>query len=337
MSTKRSKWARTYSAVAVLAVLLLIGIVCLAAIGTDTGNPRADFWRLVRGGIEGFTKVSSAGHRILITGGENWRELRNGFVMPFSQWIILLAIAALGLVYKFIGTEKLGQPRSGIMIERFTLNERILHWYTAALFITMAVTGLGLLWGRIALIPILGHPFVSGLLAAAKNLHNICGPFLVIGIAGEVVLWAPNNIPRKYDLLWFKNMGGMLGKGERAHSGKINGGEKAWFLVVAVFGAIVGITGVLLDFPIWGQSRFTMQVSQVVHAVTAVLFVAVSFGHIYMGTLGVEGAFEGMWKGSVDAVWAEEQHDLWYEEMKLKSPEGAAPAGPSPEGAGASD
>ena len=55
-----------------------------------------------------------------------------------------------------------------------------------------------------------------------------------------------------------------------------------------------------------------MQISHVIHAAVAMLFVTVSFGHIYMGTLGVEGAFEGMWTGSVDAVWAEQQHDLWY-------------------------
>ena len=81
-----------------------------------------------------------------------------------------------------------------------------------------------------------------------------------------------------------------------------------------LFGIGVGITGILLDFPIWGQTRFTMQVSHVIHATVAVLFVTVSFGHIYMGTIGVEGVFEGMWTGYVDAVWAEQHHDLWYEE-----------------------
>ena len=124
------------------------------------------------------------------------------------------------------------------------------------------------------------------------------------------------NIPRKMDLQWFKNMGGLIGSGPRPHSGKINGGEKGWFWTMFLFGVVVGITGILLDFPIWGQTRFTMQVSHVIHATAAMLFLAASFGHIYMGTIGAEGAFEGMWKGSVDEVWAQQHADQWYEEKK---------------------
>ena len=139
------------------------------------------------------------------------------------------------------------------------------------------------------------------------------GPLLLAGIFLEFVVWVRDSIPHRYDLDWFKNMGGMLG-GERPHIGMINGGEKAWFWLVFLFGIGVGVTGVLLDFPIWGQTRFTMQVSHVIHAIVAILFVAASLGHIYMGTLGVEGAFGAMWTGYVDAVWAEQNHDLWYEE-----------------------
>ena len=57
-----------------------------------------------------------------------------------------------------------------------------------------------------------------------------------------------------------------------------------------------------------------MQLSHMIHATVAVLFVSLAFGHIYMGTLGVEGVFESMWTGFVDTVWADQNHDLWYEE-----------------------
>jgi formate dehydrogenase subunit gamma len=151
---------------------------------------------------------------------------------------------------------------------------------------------------------------------------------LLVGILLEFIIWVRYNIPRKIDLQWFKNMGGMIGNGPRPHIGKINAGEKGWFWLILIFGSAVGVTGVLLDFPIWDQSRMTMQVSHVIHACVAVIFVTVSFGHIYMGTLGVEGAFEAMWTGSVDTEWAREQHDLWYQEKMQETigrPEAAPP------------
>ena len=308
---------------------MLGGILSFQAAGEDISNPRANFWRLVRDGIPGFTKVTTAGHKILIVNsGENWREFRNGFLMPFSQWILVLALAGIGVFYKKVGTDKLEGPRSGVKIERFTKRERILHWYTAAVFIVMALTGLCLLLGRVLLIPVFGHWLDSVFLQEAKVLHNFCGPLLLIGIILEFTAWIRYNIPSKIDLGWFKNMGGMLGHGNRPHTEKVNGGEKAWFWAMVACGIVVGITGVILDFPIWGQSRFTMQTSHVIHATVAVLFVTASFGHIYMGTLGVEGVFEGMWTGFVDTVWARQNHDLWYEEKmreKEEKPETALP------------
>ena len=126
-------------------------------------------------------------------------------------------------------------------------------------------------------------------------------------------------------------MGGMIGSGPRPHTGKVNAGEKGWFWLIFVFGIAVGITGVLLDFPIWGQTRFTMQVSHVIHATVAILFVSVLFGHIYMGTLGVEGVFEAMWTGFVDVVWAQQYHDLWYEEKMTEKEEKSETALPEHE------
>lgn len=296
-------------------VFLMSGILYWQAMGADTGNPRANFWRVVREGVPSITTVSTEGHRVLIrNGGENWREFRNGFLMPFSQWTIVLALVTMCAFYMRVGPDKLEKPRSGVKIERYTMRERMLHWYTAVLFVIMAVTGLSLLLGRIFLIPIFGHWADSGYLQISKVLHNYCGPLLLIGIILEFVMWVRYNIPRKMDLQWFKSMGGLLGKGPRPHTGKINGGEKGWFWLIFVFGITVGVTGIILDFPIWGQGRLTMQISHVIHATVAILFVAASFGHIYMGTIGVEGAFEGMWTGFVDTVWAQQHSDLWYEE-----------------------
>lgn len=305
-----------YLTISTVFLLLLGGFLYLQAAGVDTDNPRANFWRVVRHGVPGYTAVSSEGHKVLIqNGGENWREIRNILIIQYTPWILGLALAGMGLFYLIVGTDKLKKPRSGDRIKRFSLGERLLHWYTALLFILMALTGLSMLLGRVALIPIFGHEAVAGYLSGTKVLHNYGGPLFLAGVFLEFVIWVRYNIPKKMDLEWFKTMGGMIGNGPRPHSGKINGGEKAWFWLMFVFGIGVGITGVLLDFPIWDQTRFTMQVAYVIHATVAVLFVTASFGHIYMGTLGAEGAFEGMWRGTVDKVWAQQHADRWYEQL----------------------
>lgn len=296
-------------------LFLASGAFLYQATSAGVENPRANFWRVVRQGMPGYTAVSSEGHSILIqNSGENWREIRNILIIGISPWILGLALAAMGLFYLVIGSDKLLEPRSGVKIIRYSAGERLLHWYTALLFIGMAVTGLSMLFGRSVLIPYFGHAAVASYLSVTKLLHNWGGPLFLAGIFLEFVVWVRYNIPGKLDLQWYKNMGGMIGSGSHPHAGKINGGEKAWFWLMFVFAIAVGITGVLLDFPIWEQSRFTMQVSHVIHATAAVLFITASFGHMYMGTLGAEGAFEGMWKGTVDAVWAKQHADLWYEE-----------------------
>ena len=313
-------------------LLCLAGGVCYwQAVGAGEENPRGNFWRVVRQGNPGFTTVTTQGHKVLIqNAGENWREIRNGFLMRGSQWVLGLALIGMGLFYFFVGTDRLEKPRSGVRIERFTLGERVLHWTTAVLFITMAVTGLSLLLGRLALIPLFGHRAVSGYLQVVKGLHNYCGPLLLVAILLVFLLWVRHNIPKKADLQWFKNMGGMISRGPRPHSGKFNGGEKGWFWLVVLFGIGVGITGVLLDFPIWGQSRFTMTLSHGIHATLAILFIAASLGHIYVGTLGLEGVFEGIWKGSVDAVWAQQHADLWYQEKQREREAKPKPEKPLP-------
>jgi len=212
-------------------------------------------------------------------------------------------------------------------VERYRLPDRLLHWYTAVLFIFMSLTGLSLLLGRIFLIPFFGLRVDSVYLEACKIVHNYCGPLFLIGIILEVISWMKFNIPQKIDLEWIRKVTGRL-HGAKPHIGRVNAGQKAWFWLVAVFGLFIGITGVLLDFPIWGQSRFTMQFSHVIHALVAILFIGAAMGHIYMGSIGVEGVFEGMWQGTVDAVWAEQHANIWYEE-KMRGSDGKPETVPS--------
>ena len=298
---------------ALMAAILSISALFLTAGGRGV-NPRADFWGGVREGMAGYTSTGFDAHRILIqSAGQNWREVRNGLVAGISPWILGGVLAVILLFFVIVGQDKLERPPSGIRLRRYSLAERILHWYTALLFILLALTGLSVLFGRAVLIPPMGQGLFAAYLQWAKWIHNVAGPLFLAGLLIEIIAWIRENIPHKRDLVWFKNLGGMIGKGPRPHAGKINGGEKAWFWLMVVSGILVGATGIILDFPIWGQTRETMQIAQVIHASVGILFLAASFGHIYIGTIGAQGTFEGMWRGDVDAEWARQHQDLWYE------------------------
>jgi formate dehydrogenase subunit gamma len=304
---------------------LIAAILLLAAVGPVIAqepavNPRADFWREVRRGQAGTTTSHADGHAVLIqNGGQNWRNVRNGLLAGISPWLLAGVLAAIGVFFAVVGKDRL-EAEPAERIQRFSLGERALHWFTAAAFIVLALTGLSLLFGRAVLIPVFGYASFGGWAQAAKVLHNYSGPLFLAGALVEIAVWFKDNIPKSYDLKWFRTMGGMVGKGPRPHAGKVNGGEKAWFWVMlfAVLG--VGITGVVMDFPNLGYSRSTFQVLHVVHVAVAMLFLAASFGHIYIGTIGAEGTFEGMWRGTVSDAWAKQHADLWYAEKTGDTP-----------------
>ena len=305
---------------AILAVMTMAATTALVIAADDRGsNPRSEIWRAVRRGDAGITTVDSAAHAVLIQSeGQLWRRIRNGPLSVIGSGIMGGVLAIIALFFIVMGRDRLDEPRTGEMIPRFSLAERILHWATAILFIVLALTGLSMLFGRAVLIPVFGQKAFASYMQVGMYVHNVSGPLFLAGVLVEVAVWANDNIPRKMDLLWFKNLGGMIGNGPRPHAEKVNGGAKAWFWVVVLSGAIVGGTGVILDFPIWGQSRQLMQIAHLIHAAVAIMFVTASFGHIYIGTIGAEGTFEGMWRGKVDAAWAKQHQDLWYEEKTGK-------------------
>lgn len=280
------------------------------------GNPRSNYWEAVRNGVSGYSAVKGQERGVLIqNGGENWRNIRNGWVANFTPWIMALMLGAITAFYIWRGRIRVKEARSGKTVPRWTLAERVLHWYTAILFIILAITGLSILFGRAVLIPLFGHHGFSGYAQLAMYTHNYVGPFFSIGIALMIVLWFKDNIPTRADWEWFKKKGGMVGD-EHPPAGRMNGGEKAWFWLILTAGVATVASGFVLDFPNFEQVRSTMQVANIIHAVLAIIWISVSFGHVYIGTLGTEGAIRGMTSGRVTSEWAKQHHDLWYEEVK---------------------
>lgn len=282
-------------------------------------NPRANFWRAVREGDKGYTAASGpyTTDDLVQSQGETWRQLRNGYVT-----LIVLAmtggILALILLFHLIkGPKRLEQPPSGRMLPRWSAGDRLLHWYTAILFIILAITGFSLLYGRAVLIPWLGLEGFSAYANVAKPIHDYAGPLFLVGVILEVLTWMRFNFFKAYDLVWLKSLGGMFKAGAHPPAGRTNAGEKVWFWIIATVGLLgVGISGLILDFPNFGQTRETMQLANLVHAVLAGLWLAIAFGHIYLGTLGTHGTFKGMATGQVSEEWMKQHHNLWYEQLK---------------------
>ena len=282
-------------------------------------NPGSELWREVRqrdGVVEGISQVKSPGANVLVNvSGQSWREYRMQELVPKAGAAILIMLVIIAIFRLLRGRIMLENGRSGVKILRFTTSQRAAHWSTAILFIVLGITGLTLLLGRKFLIPLFGAEGFSNIAVAAKFLHDYLGPVFLLALTWLFILFVRDNIPSpKLDLQWILKGGGLLGK--HASSDRFNAGEKFWFWLASIVGLAVIISGMVLDFPIFGQTRETMEFYHWVHSVSAIILIVVSFGHIYLGTAALEATFEVMKTGYCDTNWAKEHHDLWYEKVK---------------------
>ncbi len=292
------------------------------------GN-NAPVWRDVKSGQPNYTSVPGRevgvlvqqqarfpGQEHMTTAGEAWRKFRNGPITFYGGWLVVLVLAVIAAIYYTQGPIKLHDKPSGRMIERFTLAERWAHWVMAISFCVLGVSGLILLFGKHVLLPVFGATLFAWLGSLAKNLHNFVAPLFIVSLLVFIVMYIKDNLPEKGDMNWLMN-GWKMFKGEHLPSGRFNAGEKAWFWAgVVVLSLIICVSGLILLFPNFDQVRATMQQASVVHAIAAVLVIAAAIGHIYMGTVGVEGAYGNMRDGMTDETWAKEHHQYWYEDVK---------------------
>jgi len=276
--------------------------------------------------IEGRIDIPDTRARVLIQpAGRRWDYFHEMTLHRVGAIVILGMMVLLGLAFLILGRLRISAGRSGKKIKRFSAFERFSHWLTASSFVLLGLTGLNITFGKIVLLPLMGENAFSDLAQFAKYVHNFVSFAFILGLILIVTLWIKDNIPRQVDIEWIRQGGGFI-KGKHAPAGRFNAGEKAIFWCALAAGAAVSVSGLLLLFPFYGTNIATMQVAQVVHAVIAVLFVALILAHIYIGTLGMEGAFEAMGTGEVDANWAKEHHDLWYVEKQAQESIGPASA-----------
>jgi formate dehydrogenase subunit gamma len=258
--------------------------------------------------------------------GRDWREFRNVTLRWIGGIAILGMIAVMAIFYLIRGTVRLQNGRSGRTIVRFSAFERFLHWMTASCFIVLAISGLNITFGRPVLLPLIGFEAFSEWSQWAKYAHNYLSFPFTLGVVLIFLKWLVGNIPNKVDVEWLKRGGGIIGH-DHPPAYRFNAGQKAIYWIVVIGGGAIAVTGYELMFPFYLSEMEGMQIAQIVHSVVAVLFIAVMLAHIYIGTVGMEGAFEAMGTGEVDLNWAREHHPLWVKEEQAK---GHVPSGNTP-------
>jgi len=279
--------------------------------------------------IEGQTDLLDKRERVLIQpAGRTWDHFHEVTLQWLGAIIIVGTVAALAAGYFVLGRLRISAGRSGRKVPRFNTFERFVHWLTAVSFVVLGISGLNLTFGKHLLLPLIGPDSFSAFSQAAKYAHNFTSFPFVLGLVLIVVIFIKDNIPDKIDVEWFRQGGGFI-KSKHAPARRFNAGEKLVFWGALGAGAAVSVSGYLLLFPFYVANIAGMQIAQVVHSVIAILFVALILGHIYIGTLGMEGAFEAMGTGEVDVNWAKEHHDLWLEEKLAQGHLAAPPEHPS--------
>lgn len=308
-------------AVFMLAIVLVLPLIPYA-IAQMSGphtvpNPGTELWRELRGAYRGTSQVQGVDTGILITErGETWRQYRVDQLAPYGG-LVLGGMIGVFVLYRLIrGRILIEEGRSGRLVRRYSNTEMTVHWILAITFVILALSGLILLYGRWVLIPLLGPASFSVTANIAKNLHNYIGLLFTAIVPIAFFLYLKDSLFNlKIDSKWFMRAGGYLGGGEPS-SGKVNAGQKVWYWVAMLGGMALIVTGLILDFPNFQQGRELMQWSHLFHTLAAVGVMAFFFVHLYLATIGVEGAFESMVNGHVDANWAKQHHDLWYAEVK---------------------
>ncbi len=277
----------------------------------------SDSWRRIRRGLQGSVSIPDKKAGMMVQSeGEVWRNVNNGPLKNYGGWLLAAVLGVLVLFFAYRRRIPVEHGLSGETVERFNNLERFTHWLTATCFIVLALSGLNVMYGRFFLIEILGPQGFASLTALGKTLHVYFAFGFMLGVAMTFVVWVQDNIVDKYDFNRLLKAGGLLMKGVHPPARKFNFGQKFVFWSVFVGGVVLSVTGLVLVFPFAITDIFGMQDAQLIHAVVALVLISIIIGHIYIGTLGMVGAFDAMGSGQVDKNWAKEHHSVWFEEVE---------------------
>lgn len=283
-------------------------------------DPGIDLWNMVRQRdqqYKGTTQVKGIDTDVLINvSGDEWATFRVDLLIKYSLIAVAAMLSLLLIFYLLRGPMKVEGGLSGDMLLRFSTFERISHWTMAIVFLCLGITGLILLFGRTLLIPLIGHEGFSLIAGPSKEIHDLTGPIFLASLVLMFISLVKKNLYAKGDINWLVKGGGIFGG--HVSTGFFNIGEKIWYWIVILIGLVVSVSGLVLLNGDLVQARIVMEISHVLHTLGAMLLILGSFAHMYIGSIGMEGAYEGMRNGYVDINWAEAHHDLWAKECRDK-------------------
>lgn len=273
------------------------------------------------GQIDGRVSIPAQRAGVLIQpAGREWRDFHEVTLRIIGAVAIIGMLALLVIFYLWRGMVRLEAGRSGRTLVRFNAFERGVHWMTATCFVILAISGLNITFGRPLLLPLLGPETFTAWSQWAKYAHNFLSFPFTLGVVLIFLMWIAGNIPNRVDFQWLKAGGGIVGQ-EHPPAQRFNAGQKLIYWIVVLGGGAAAATGYVLLFPFYVTDIAGMQIAQVIHSVVAMLFIAAMLGHIYIGTIGMEGAFEAMGTGEVDVNWAKQHHSLWLDEEQARARE----------------
>jgi len=301
-----------------------------------------DFWSEVRKGATGNVSIpdKKAGTLIQSEGDTIYRAIRNGPLSLYSAYALFGVLFLLALFFLIRGRIRIDHGKSGVTMQRFNELERFAHWLMAGSFVVLALSGLNMLFGRHVLMPVVGKEVFASITMWGKYLHNYLAFAFMAGVALAFILWVVHNFPNRHDLVWLLKGGGMFARGSHPAARKFNAGQKILFWCVTILTISIALSGIALMFPfetafmaktfaILNAIGFELpatvspiqeqQFNQIWHAIVGVAFIVIILAHIYIGSVGMEGAFDAMGSGEVDTNWARQHHSLWVEEMEQKA------------------
>ena len=250
--------------------------------------------------------------------GQAWRQFHNRTLYTVGAIAVCGVLCLLWLFYTIKGRIRIAEGPSGRTMQRFNLLERTNHWMVASSFIVLMLSGLNLTFGRYIILPTLGPEAFTTLSMWGKVAHNFLSFPFVLGLVVMFLLWAKDNLPHPRDLEWLKMGGGFIGRGH-PEAGRFNAGQKGVFWITMLGGAAVAVTGYILVFPFFVTDIAGQQLAHMIHGVLAMLMIAAILAHIYIGSVGMEGAVDAMTTGQVDYNWAREHHSLWVDQELAKA------------------
>jgi formate dehydrogenase subunit gamma len=252
--------------------------------------------------------------------GRDWRQFHEVWLRWIGAIVILGAVIGLVGFYLWRGMVRIQNGRAGRTVVRFSAFERFIHWMTATCFIILVLSGLNITFGKLLLLPLMSPETFTVWSQALKYAHNFMSFPFTIGVIVIFLMWIAGNLPNKVDVEWLKEGGGIVDPSKHPPAYRFNAGQKAIYWIVVLGGTTMAISGYILMFPFYGGLGIVgMQTAEIVHGIVAMLFVAAMLGHVYIGTIGMEGAFEAMGTGEVDINWARQHHRLWLEEEMART------------------